>query len=111
MMQFNKVIIGHAGDIVHHQLIGLGGLIGNGALVVDGVDIVNVMSKDNGIFVAPPGFGKTVMAAALISEYKKNTLILVNNVNLISQWQDRLNEFLQVNYEFKKDKSERKIFE
>ena len=68
------------------------------------IALVNIMSKDNGVFVAPPGFGKTVMAAALISEYKRNTLILVNNVNLISQWQERLNEFLQVKYEYKKEK-------
>lgn len=68
------------------------------------IALINVMSKENGVFVAPPGFGKTVMAAALIAEYKRNTLILVNNVSLISQWQERLNEFLQVNYEYKKEK-------
>ena len=62
------------------------------------------MCEDNGVFVAPPGFGKTVMAAALISEYKRNTLVLVNNVSLIDQWKERLNEFLQVNYEYKKEK-------
>lgn len=66
--------------------------------------LVNIMCEDNGVFVAPPGFGKTVMAAALISEYKRNTLVLVNNVSLIDQWKERLNEFLQVNYEYKKEK-------
>ena len=35
--------------------------------------LVSIMSEENGVFVAPPGFGKTVMAAALISEYKRNT--------------------------------------
>ena len=66
--------------------------------------LVNIMCEENGVFVAPPGFGKTVIAAALISEYKRNTLVLVNNVSLIDQWKERLNEFLQVNYEYKKEK-------
>ena len=64
----------------------------------------NLLCDENGVFVAPPGFGKTVISAALISEHKKNTLILVNNVSLISQWHERLDEFLEINYEYKKEK-------
>ena len=66
--------------------------------------LANVMSKDNGVFVATTAFGKTVLATALISEIKKNTLILVNNTNLIEQWKEKLNQFLEVNYEYHKDK-------
>ena len=68
------------------------------------IALFNIMCEDNGVFVAPTAFGKTVLSAALISETKKNTLILVNNVNLISQWQDSFNKFLKVGYQYKKEK-------
>lgn len=58
-----------------------------------------LLNKDNGIFVAPTGFGKTVVATALISNLKVNTLILVNNNNLCNQWNERLKKFLNLNYE------------
>lgn len=66
--------------------------------------LVNIFPKDNGVIVAPPGFGKTVLAAALISKIKKSTLILVNNANLIHQWNERLYEFLKINYDYKTEK-------
>jgi superfamily II DNA or RNA helicase len=42
-------------------------------------------------------FGKTVVAIKLIAERKVNTLILVDKVNLVSQWEKRLTEFLTIN--------------
>ena len=68
------------------------------------VALSNILTKNNGVFVAPTGFGKTVLSAALISELKKNTLILVNNINLIEQWREKLGEFLDIEYDYKKDK-------
>ncbi|MBR6517868.1 MAG: DEAD/DEAH box helicase [Bacilli bacterium] len=66
------------------------------------VGLNHLLKKDNGIFVAPTGFGKTVVAANLISKLKVNTLILVNNKNLCEQWDERLNSFLNLNYETNK---------
>ena len=68
----------------------------------DGLD--KLLKYDNGLFVAPPSFGKTVTAIALISELKLNTLVIVPNLNLLHQWITRLNAFLDVGYEYKKEK-------
>ncbi|WP_461218594.1 TOTE conflict system archaeo-eukaryotic primase domain-containing protein [Lapidilactobacillus salsurivasis] len=50
----------------------------------------------NGILAARTGFGKTVIAAALIAQRKCSTLILVKNKTLAEQWQDRLATFLTI---------------
>jgi len=63
-----------------------------------------LLKKDNGLLVAPTAFGKTVTAIALIARLKVNTLILVHNRNLLSQWQEKLNQFLQVHYSYQKEK-------
>lgn len=49
--------------------------------------------NENGILVAPTAFGKTILAIALISELKINTLILTDKIQLISQWKDKIVEF------------------
>lgn len=49
-----------------------------------------------GILQARPGFGKTVVAAALIAKHQVSTLILVKNKALAEQWVTRLNQFLEV---------------
>lgn len=59
---------------------------------------------NTGLFVAPPAFGKTVAAISLISRLKTSTLIIVPTIALLKQWITRLNEFLDVNYEYKKEK-------
>ena len=68
----------------------------------DGLD--KLLQYDNGLFVAPPAFGKTVTAIALIAELKINTLVIVPNIALLNQWLERLNQFLDVSYEYKKEK-------
>lgn len=62
------------------------------------IAVNELLKYDNGIFVAPTGFGKTVVATYLINELKVNTLILVNNKNLSDQWIERLNSFLEIKY-------------
>jgi len=47
-----------------------------------------------GVLVAPPGSGKTVMAASLIARRGRSTLILVHRRPLLEQWVKRLAQFL-----------------
>lgn len=47
-----------------------------------------------GILSAATGFGKTVIAAALIAQRKVNTLIIVHRKQLMEQWKERLNTFI-----------------
>ena len=64
-----------------------------------------LIKYDNGIFVAPPAFGKTVVAIALISKLCVNTLIVVPKLSLIDQWRERLDSFLSIGYsDYKKRK-------
>ncbi|WP_326580835.1 DEAD/DEAH box helicase family protein [Actinacidiphila glaucinigra] len=55
-----------------------------------------VKSHASGVLVAPPGSGKTVMACALIAHHQTPTAIIVNRSELLSQWQDRLDTFLEL---------------
>lgn len=47
----------------------------------------------------PTGSGKTVVGIKAIAERSVNTLILVNNKNLLAQWKEILNEFLAISDE------------
>lgn len=53
-----------------------------------------LLEQDIGILSATTGFGKTVIAAALIARRNVNTLILVHRKQLIEQWKERLSTFL-----------------
>ena len=55
-----------------------------------------MLKYDTGILCAPTGFGKTVIGCKMIAERKVNTLILVNKLQLLNQWKDRIKEFLDV---------------
>ncbi len=68
-----------------------------GTLTRDQQEAVRVLRKSEfGVFVAPPGTGKTVVACALIALRKTPTLILVHRQPLVEQWRSRLTEFLNV---------------
>jgi len=56
-----------------------------------------LLHHDTGILAGTTAFGKTVVAIKLIAERKVNTLILVDKVSLLSQWEDRLSQFLIIN--------------
>jgi hypothetical protein len=56
-----------------------------------------LLHHDTGILSGTTAFGKTIVAIKLIAERKVNTLILVDKVNLLTQWKDKLSEFLIVN--------------
>lgn len=49
-----------------------------------------------GVLAASPAFGKTVVAAALIAQRACNTLVLVHRRELLTQWLERLKEFLSI---------------
>jgi hypothetical protein len=53
-----------------------------------------ILEKDIGVLKAPAGFGKTVVAAAIIAQRKVSTLILVHRAELLRQWKERLTQFL-----------------
>lgn len=71
-----------------------------GTLRPDQQAAANAMLKhDIGVLCAPTAFGKTVMAAAMIASRGVNTLILVHRAELLKQWKERLQTFLQVGKE------------
>jgi superfamily II DNA or RNA helicase len=57
----------------------------------------HLLRYDTGILAGTTAFGKTIVAIKLIAEKKINTLILVDKVSLLSQWKEKLSEFLIVN--------------
>lgn len=62
--------------------------------------VINELAKhENGVLSATTAFGKTVVAASLITEHKVNTLVLVHRKQLLSQWVSRLSEYLIINEE------------
>jgi superfamily II DNA or RNA helicase len=68
-----------------------------GSLRQDQEVAVSAMLKcDDGVLCAPTAFGKTVIAAAMISCRRVNTLVLVHRNELLKQWQERLQSFLRV---------------
>ncbi|MDD5531624.1 MAG: DEAD/DEAH box helicase family protein [Syntrophales bacterium] len=72
----------------------------NGALREDQQAAAEEMLKhDTGVLSATTAFGKTVIAAKLISDRKVNTLILVHRQQLLTQWTARLTEFLAIHEE------------
>jgi len=56
-----------------------------------------LLNHDTGILSGTTAFGKTIVAIRMIAEKKVNTLILVDKVSLLSQWKEKLSEFLIVN--------------
>lgn len=53
-----------------------------------------MLAHDTGVLAATTAFGKTVLAAHLIAARGVNTLILVHRQQLMTQWVERLTQFL-----------------
>lgn len=59
--------------------------------------IEKMLEYNNGVLCGTTAFGKTVAAIRLIAERRVNTLILVNRINLVAQWKEKIAEFLDIN--------------
>ena len=55
-----------------------------------------LIAHDTGVLAAGTAFGKTVLSAWMIAVRKTNTLILVNKKPLMTQWVERLSQFLNI---------------
>ncbi len=56
-----------------------------------------ILDSDFGVFVAPPGVGKTVLALAAVAQRKANTLILVHRKPLMEQWRLQASSLFNIN--------------
>jgi superfamily II DNA or RNA helicase len=55
-----------------------------------------LLGHDIGVFVAPPGVGKTVVGTYLVAERRCSTLIVVHRRPLLDQWLAKLSLFLGI---------------
>ncbi|MCX6347929.1 MAG: DEAD/DEAH box helicase family protein [Candidatus Aureabacteria bacterium] len=55
-----------------------------------------MLKFEDGVLVAPPGIGKTVIACSIIGKRKTPTLILVHRKALLDQWKSQLIKFLTI---------------
>ncbi len=58
--------------------------------------VEKLLQHDCGVFVAPPGSGKTIVGISLLTQRKCSTLILVHRKPLVQQWRNHLTEFLNL---------------
>ena len=58
--------------------------------------VAALLAHDTGVFVAPPGIGKTVVGTCLVAARKTSTLILVHRKPLLDQWMGQLALFLGI---------------
>lgn len=59
-----------------------------------------IVGHDNGVIVAPPGFGKTVLGAYMITRRKCSTLVIVHRQLLLEQWRTQIGIFLERDSKF-----------
>jgi len=55
-----------------------------------------MLAHELGVLCAPPGIGKTVIAAHLIAARGRSTLVVVHSKPLLEQWVQRLTQFLDL---------------
>lgn len=58
-----------------------------------------LLAHDVGVFVGPPGIGKTVLGTYLVAQRSRSTLILVHRKPLLEQWVAQLAMFLGIDEE------------
>lgn len=68
-----------------------------GKLTSQQAEVVKILlENDYGTLSATTGFGKTVVATAIIAERKVSTLIIVHRTQLLNQWVNRLSTYLNI---------------
>lgn len=55
--------------------------------------VVEMLNLENGLLVAPPGSGKTIIAIDIIAKLKQPTLIFVHKKQIFNQWLERIESF------------------
>lgn len=55
-----------------------------------------LLAHDIGVLSAATAFGKTAVAAYLIAARRVNTLVLVDNAEILKNWQEDLQKFLTI---------------
>ena len=85
-------------DISNHSYAGENiGIDFHGNLSMQQDEVVNaLLEKDHGTLAATTGFGKTVVATAVMARRKVNTLVIVHRTQLMKQWVERLATFLNI---------------
>jgi superfamily II DNA or RNA helicase len=58
--------------------------------------LTSLLRKNQGVFVSPPGSGKTVVGIELILQRRQRALVLVHTLDLLTQWQDRVRQFTDI---------------
>lgn len=56
----------------------------------------NMLDSENGLLVASPGSGKTIIGLDIVSKLKQPTLILVHKKQIFNQWLERIEGFLNI---------------
>ncbi|HBI16717.1 MAG TPA: restriction endonuclease subunit R [Candidatus Moranbacteria bacterium] len=55
-----------------------------------------IITRENGLLVSPPGSGKTIIGIDIIAKLKQPTLILVHKKQIFDQWLERIEDFTNV---------------
>lgn len=58
--------------------------------------IENILESENGILVAPPGSGKTIIGLELIARLQQPALIITHKKQIFDQWVERIEHFLNI---------------
>lgn len=58
--------------------------------------VAAAMIEKQGVIVAPPGSGKTMMGMELIARHQKPALILVHRKQILDQWVERIQTYLNI---------------
>ena len=58
--------------------------------------VAAAMEHEQGVIVAPPGSGKTIIGLEIIARKKLPALILVHRKQILDQWVDRIQSFLEI---------------
>ncbi len=58
--------------------------------------VQEMLKRDHGVLVAPPGSGKTIIGISLMAKLKQPALIVVHRKQIYDQWIERIQSFLEI---------------